>query len=112
MQGWFLLTIIVRLIIAFSMGEQITTLQTVLFIAQLLLLFAGICFNYMSYKYEDYSKVDGALVMCNAFALLWILSMKLCEDSDSAMSPEFMNIGLLANGNIVVVTTVLINTVC
>lgn len=44
------------------------------------------CFNYMSYRYEDYSKVDGSLVMVSAFSLLRILSMKLTEDSESAMS--------------------------
>lgn len=101
-----------RIIFAFSLDEVITTQQTVLFIAQLMLLFGAICFNYMSYKYEDYSKVDGALIMINAFSLLWILSMKLCEDFESALSPEFMNIALLANGNIITITTIFINTVC
>jgi len=110
--GWHLLTVIVMLIFAFSQGKEITTLQTVLFIAKIMLLFGGICFNYMSYKYEDYTKIDGSLVLVSAFSLLWILSAKLVEDSETAMSQEFSNLGLLVNGNIITITTVFVNTVC
>lgn len=111
-QGWQLITLLVMLIFAFVSGKDITTAQTVFFIVKIMLLFMGFGSNYMSFKYEDYKKVDMALVMTSAYSLVWILSMKFTEDSESALSPEMSNIALLVNGNVVMITTIFVNTVC
>jgi hypothetical protein len=108
---WSLIQTVVALIFALSESKGITTMQTVLFIFQVLLLFSGICFNYMSFKYEDYSKVYGTLLLVNCYLLLRILSIKLYEDSETSMSPEFMNVSLVISSNFTVITTIFINSI-
>jgi hypothetical protein len=40
-------------------------------------MLAGFSFNYMSIKYEDLTKVNGSLLLVNAFCLFHTLSMVL-----------------------------------
>ena len=100
-----------RLVFAFSLTNQINVLQTLFFIAHKIVLFVAIGFNYISYKYEDYSKIHCSLFLLNLYSLIRILAIKINEDLESSMSQEFLNVTLVINSNFIIVTTVFINTV-
>lgn len=77
----------------------------------MMVLILAIGLNYISFKYEDYSKIHTSLLLANIYSFIRIVGMKLKEDEQSSMSQEFLNITLVVNSNFVMVTTVFINSV-
>ena len=70
----------------------------------------GISFNYMSFKYQDLSKVHGSLILLNTCSLVNILSLIAGKNSELRLSDQSQTIVLILNGNFIMITTMLINT--